>query len=318
MSYILDALRKSQQDRDLGRVPTLATQPLFRSREPGGRSWGLAATALAGLAVVIALYAALRQAPEGADSSLTVPVAPTTAALGPAAGLYPSGIGPAAQANPAMGQAGTQPPLGPAAVAASPASSPQPPGMSPPVAAAPPAGSPRAQPEANPMPGPPVTRSQVPDYPPTPLALDEAQGVESGGLEEEAPATPPPVPAATASPLAPAGVQGVPDDLRRDIESFKEQVKEGGTAKAKTGKKASAAPAPSPREQRLPKEVEERLPAFLLTVHLFDADPTKRFVILDGRKTRQGESSRNGILVQEILPDGVILVFDGHPFFQPR
>jgi len=95
-------------------------------------------------------------------------------------------------------------------------------------------------------------------------------------------------------------------------------LKEGGTDKAKAGKKAAAAPSVPTRERSLPREVEERLPRFLLTVHLFDADPSKRFVILDGRKTREGESSRNGILVQEVLPDGVILVFDGHPFFRPR
>ncbi|MGB7550737.1 MAG: hypothetical protein WBM15_04135, partial [Chromatiaceae bacterium] len=64
MSYILEALRKSQQDREIGQVPTLATQPLFMSQESGGNFRGLAAVALAGLAVAIALYAALRAGPE--------------------------------------------------------------------------------------------------------------------------------------------------------------------------------------------------------------------------------------------------------------
>jgi len=68
----------------------------------------------------------------------------------------------------------------------------------------------------------------------------------------------------------------------------------------------------------LPREVEERLPSFLLTVHIYDPEPAKRFVVIDGRKMRQGDSSRSGILVEEILPDGVALSFEGHKFFRPR
>ncbi len=64
MSYILEALKKSQQERDLGRVPTLATQPFFENRPAVANHWGLATTALASLAVAIALFAALREDPE--------------------------------------------------------------------------------------------------------------------------------------------------------------------------------------------------------------------------------------------------------------
>ena len=338
MSYILDALSKSQQARDLGRVPTLATQPLLRPRGAGSRSWGLATTALAGLAVAIALYAALRQAPEGPAPSHPAQHSPPAQLLGPIAGQPTPGIGPRVETTATLVHGGSQPttegqsapqpvqpqplkaptPAHPAAGASTTASS-TPPVDTPAAVAATPTTRPTASlSEVNPGSAPLKPRAHAHAQPASSTPIDEAEGGENGGLGEESLPSPPPHPATAAAPLSPAGVQGVPEDLRRDIESFKEQLKEGETDKAKAGKKAAAAPSVPTRERSLPREVEERLPRFLLTVHLFDADPSKRFVILDGRKTREGESSRNGILVQEVLPDGVILVFDGHPFFRPR
>lgn len=109
---------------------------------------------------------------------------------------------------------------------------------------------------------------------------------------------------------------GIPDDLRQDIQSFKDEIKGGEGGKA--AKKANNQKPVPPQERRLPREVEERLPSFLLTVHIYDAEPAKRFVVIDGRKLRQGDASRGGILVEEILPDGVALSFEGHQFFRPR
>jgi general secretion pathway protein B len=121
---------------------------------------------------------------------------------------------------------------------------------------------------------------------------------------------------ATAPAIRHAPATDIPDDLRQDIEAFKEQIKEGRGGKSPP--KASSRPEVPLRESRLPKEVQERLPSYLLTVHLYDADPAKRLVIIDGRRLRQGDTTRSGILVEEIFPDGVALAFDGHRFFQPR
>lgn len=279
MSYILEALRKSQQDREIGQVPTLATQPLFMSQESGGNFRGLAAMALAGLAVAIALYAALRAGPEVAPPAST-PVPPMTQTAGPDPVGAPvvaaaPGTSPALPATPAP----TLPPLAAAPVAVSPAVSPAP------LAAPPPVRLPAREDEV------------LAD-----ARLDEPGGAPEGGNE--------------GSVVAPSPPDGIPDDLRQDIQSFKEQLKEGQGGKAT--KKASTQKQLSPQERRLPREVEQRLPPFLLTVHIYDVEPAKRFVVIDGRKLRQGDSSRGGILVEEILPDGVALSFEGHQFFRPR
>lgn len=291
MSYILEALRKSQQDREIGQVPTLATQPLFMSQESGGNFRGLAAMALAGLAVAIALYAALRAGPEVAPPTSTL-VPPMTQTAGPAPVGAPV-VAPAPGASPAL-PATPAPTLAAAPVAVSPAVSPAPlaaPGTVPAVTA----GSAPAAPH-------PVRLPAQEDEALAEARLDEPGGAPEGSNE--------------GSVVAPSPPDGIPDDLRQDIQSFKDQLKEGQGGKA--AKKASTQKQLSPQERRLPREVEQRLPSFLLTVHIYDLEPAKRFVVIDGRKLRQGDSSRGGILVEEILPDGVALSFEGHQFFRPR
>jgi general secretion pathway protein B len=113
----------------------------------------------------------------------------------------------------------------------------------------------------------------------------------------------------------PKGPIAVPDDLRQDIEAFKKQVRQersGGKKSAKPDAKVR------PQDLHLPRDVAERLPAFLMTVHIYDADPPKRFVLINARKIREGGSTREGIEVEQILPDGAILSYDGHRFFQHR
>jgi general secretion pathway protein B len=79
MSYILEALKKSQQDRELGQVPTLdGNFPPNEAQSVRTAPWGIAAVALAALAMVIALYAALRGQPLGSPPNLRSPEAATS------------------------------------------------------------------------------------------------------------------------------------------------------------------------------------------------------------------------------------------------
>jgi general secretion pathway protein B len=291
MSYILEALRKSQQDREIGQVPTLATQPLFTSQESGRNAWGLAAMALAGLAVAIALYAALRGGPEVAP-----PAPPVTQTAGPAPVGAPV-TAPAPGASPALP---ATPPPAAAPMAVSP-TAPSPP-LAAPGTTPVPAASPATTPGSAPPTSPPVRLPAPEDDELVEAGIDETDG-------ESAASNPGFVP-------SPHPRDGIPDDLRQDIQSFKDEIKGGEGGKA--AKKANNQKPVPPQERRLPREVEERLPSFLLTVHIYDAEPAKRFVVIDGRKLRQGDASRGGILVEEILPDGVALSFEGHQFFRPR
>lgn len=56
------------------------------------------------------------------------------------------------------------------------------------------------------------------------------------------------------------------------------------------------------------------LPPATLNLHVFDADPTKRFVLLNGERLREGETSRDGLQVMSITPEGVVLSYGNSSF----
>ncbi|MDE2627051.1 MAG: hypothetical protein KGL99_07865, partial [Burkholderiales bacterium] len=73
MSYILDALRKADAERERGTVPGIHAQPMFAGASPAAparapRPWLWALVAAVGVALVAALLWALigREAPRGA------------------------------------------------------------------------------------------------------------------------------------------------------------------------------------------------------------------------------------------------------------
>jgi hypothetical protein len=122
----------------------------------------------------------------------------------------------------------------------------------------------------------------------------------------------------------------VPDDLIADIEAFKQEVGGSGdrprreTGKsaekgvpplsaAAAGKGSAGAPAPPPSPA-----LRRRLPDFAMSVHVYDVDPGRRFVYINGRKVRENQTSREGLRVENVRADGAVLSWDGERFFQPR
>lgn len=77
--------------------------------------------------------------------------------------------------------------------------------------------------------------------------------------------------------------------------------------------------APSRPLSALPSREEQlaagaNLPAAALNLHVFDADPIKRFVLLNGERLREGDVSRDGLNVMSITPEGVILSYGNSSF----
>ncbi len=56
------------------------------------------------------------------------------------------------------------------------------------------------------------------------------------------------------------------------------------------------------------------LPALLLNLHVYDQAPGNRFVMLNSRRLREGDELPEGIRVERITPDGVVLVARGRRF----
>jgi general secretion pathway protein B len=341
MSYILEALKKSQQERELGQVPTLVAGPATEvHRAARGKPWGLVAVGLAALAVAIALYGVLHRVQ-------VQPVAPSLEAA--EAAEDPAAPAPAAvEAVDPEPRPGSEPqvaavPLLPVQTPATEAGG----GLQTIGAVAPPAGAPPGLADN-------AIRGDVPASPrngraPRTMGRDalaapeeDIDTIESGDgaldpMEEPAsndwmemdeeigpaePAEPPP-PARQPRPQRPRPGRAttlpepqappVPDDLRQDVEAFKEQVR-----RERSGAPPKPAAPADPTKLRLPLEIESRLPAFFMTAHIYDLDASRRFVVINALKYSQGDTTREGLKVEEILPDGVVLGFQGHRFYKRR
>ncbi|MCP4284988.1 MAG: general secretion pathway protein GspB [Gammaproteobacteria bacterium] len=67
--------------------------------------------------------------------------------------------------------------------------------------------------------------------------------------------------------------------------------------------------------QALPPGVRDRLPPRKISVLSYSKIANSRFIRLNGEKIWEEEEQSNGLMVEEILQDGVIFRFDGHRFF---
>jgi general secretion pathway protein B len=60
------------------------------------------------------------------------------------------------------------------------------------------------------------------------------------------------------------------------------------------------------------------LPALHLDLHVFADRPQDRFVMINMHRLGEGNSLPNGVKVQAIRPDGVVLSYHGTRFLLPR
>jgi general secretion pathway protein B len=57
-----------------------------------------------------------------------------------------------------------------------------------------------------------------------------------------------------------------------------------------------------------------QLPDLRMDLHVYDTDPSKRFVFINMRKLREGESLPEGVRIDEITPSGAKLSYQGSQF----
>ncbi len=301
MSYILEALKKSQQERELGRVPTLDTSGMFtEDKEPVPTShWGLLAVGLAAVAVVIALYAVLRTPgpvpvpiQAGADPGAAATPMSTSA---PALSATDSGQ-PSADAVPMIASDGADSPASSQAQTSPRASGV--PNASPRVS-----GVPGADPEG--FPGEELGFAAEPD----PWLEEELQ--RQLDAEQAAYAEPP-------APRRRPQRAAVPPDLVEDIESFKQQVRREQGIPPPLEQRQPADIRGDPTKLRLTPLQQAQLPAYFMTVHVYDEDAAKRFVLINALRYVEGEETRDGIRIERIILEGAVLSYLGNPFFVRR
>lgn len=66
--------------------------------------------------------------------------------------------------------------------------------------------------------------------------------------------------------------------------------------------------------QTLPASVKETLPPIHISVFVYSDDPNSRIVNINGQSVREGQDLVDGLTVEEIVPDGVILNYETYRF----
>jgi general secretion pathway protein B len=267
MSYILEALKKAERERQQGRSPGPTTV-----QEPGAAPhhprwvWLLTAALLAN-AVLLGLFWR-RQIPERASAA---PAQVVQAAAPASDAVRPTQAPPAAPPASAAGRV--------------PVDEKKPEGIAPRA----PAVSDRIEPAQAALPEPDATDASEPE-------------------EEPEPAAPPQVPAFVPPP-PPALAPKAPFPARLP--------KEAAPAAAPLTVREPPAAAPmltAPLMEQLPEAVRESLPAIRVDALLYAERPAERMVFIDGRRYREGDTVSEGLRIEEIRRDGVILSYKGERF----
>lgn len=252
MSLILEALKKSERQRQVGSVPTLATPPMTRKRKRSILPWLMTAIAVAAVA--------------GWWMSREEMPAPTPLPAGTIASAPPLA---AAAKKPEVPMTTVAPP--PAAVV---------PATPPPSAAG-------------------MTEDQ--------LAKAAALIAAAAPLNPSPSATQSPAPIAPAT-TPPASGAVSPEQLAPATAALAPPV---------------AAPPPSataslPKLWELPYEKRKDIPALVMSLQVYAADPAQRFAIINDERHVEGDSLGEGLKLQEITPDGLIVEYRGERFLFPR
>lgn len=66
-------------------------------------------------------------------------------------------------------------------------------------------------------------------------------------------------------------------------------------------------PKPAPKLNELPASVRGKLPALNLDIHVHSRDADKRFIVINGRRYREGERLEEGPVLEAVTVDGAVL-----------
>lgn len=283
MSYILEALKKSERERKLGEVPQLATRHDIAAPTAEKRGWTMAiATAFGGiglgaLGVAGYLFTSSPPAPMSPATEVSTPRPEPIAPPAPSPSDAPAGVGatsPEPGTPPLAGASRAQPPV--AADAPTPTQRPttvETPRPSPSLAT----GSDPSSPDDARRPAPPPSTPG-----PSAITVPPRPRIPPAPARPHRSSSPPPRPPDRPTPGIPPSGQSLPtlDQL--------------------------------PASRRPPPE------SLRMNIHAYADNPERRFVLINMRRYREGDRLEDGTTLQFITPDGAILEHQGKRFHLPR
>jgi general secretion pathway protein B len=288
MSLILEALKKSEQQRRLGEAPTLGS-PVVATRRRR--------SVLPVLAVLIVIAAGagwwLTRKPAAPPATSAPPVTAEKQAPVAASATKPGDRNAASSATmqDRLKQEAARRKAEQARRADAPAS----------AKPNPPLGLPNANPAATATvprkPGDPIPHTMPPQKAPAATAAAPAglsaksTGIPKPGDKAPPPAAAPPAGSATATPPS---------------------------APARTPAAATPGTAALPTIWELPFATRKDIPALELSMHVYSSDPKQRFVVIKGERHVEGDEIASDLVLKEIRQDGLVLDYKGQKFFFPR
>ena len=187
----------------------------------------------------------------------------------------------------------------------------------PPVIAATPAPAPTAPAAIAPTPA--ATAPVATVTPGTPPVVPARPPVEDAPARKAPPAMPrqepiskPVAPVAARSPVAPAQ-----EPISKPVTPARRERREPAASPPPvTPGSVTLAPEPEPVPplETLSASARRGIPALNLDIHIYSAAPDKRFVVINGRRYREGERLGEGPVLESVTRDGAILRQDGQRF----
>ena len=289
MSYILDALRRADAERERGNVPSIHAQTLpllsdelaLRPRMPSAWSWVVAALVSVSVVAGAAAWLVTR-----GDSAAARARAPGSTLGEPAEGaathatpaLRPAQESPAPRALVAPSEAGTAPKKGGAAPTPAPRA--QAPAVAPPV-----------------LPPPAQSRQPPPAVAAVPAPADERQAAAAPSRTSAAPATATSA-GTTRARIPPANTKGA------------------ATAQPETT--PTAAPETPPARvhalHELPEDVRRGVAGLTVNGSVYSKNPADRFLVLNGQIVHEGATVAPDIVLEQIGVRAAVLSAHGYRF----
>ena len=87
---------------------------------------------------------------------------------------------------------------------------------------------------------------------------------------------------------------------------------------AKAPPAAASETAALPTIWELPFSTRKDIPALDLSMHVYSSDPKERFVVIKGERHVEGDEIGSDLTLREIRQDGLVLDYKGQKFFFPR
>ncbi len=196
------------------------------------------------------------------------------------------------------------------------------------------APQPAPQPAPRPLPAPePVSRATPV---PTPQATIDERSLpadDAGSLDDITPVfqgTPPQGLTVSGVPIADASVRGATATTAQSLvrpgpaplqepapEPIRAPMQPGSITPAVASAPPEDATKRPPTLRELPDTLRARFPELVLQVHVYDAEPARRWIMVANRRHGEGTALDGGLRVTEIRADGVIFELDGQRVFWP-